>query len=108
MCYILSLIVLYDSLYCVWYNIEPHLIHIQAVLVEAGSRSARLRKIAPRNRDLIQAPGNWSSYELADKPGFLLNHCCGLMFFFDKPANDERTFRNDATWQLKEPKNPSM
>ncbi|KAK3237184.1 hypothetical protein CYMTET_45080 [Cymbomonas tetramitiformis] len=76
----------------VWYPQEKC---YRSVLVKYGDPRAHLRLIPARDgSDTLR------SFESAARPGFLLNHCDGLMWFFDGPANDESTFSKDASWKL--------
>ena len=45
-------------------------------------------------------PAPWFSLESAKHPGFLLNHCNGVLWFFDHPANNEQCFQADSSWRM--------
>jgi len=68
----------------------------QAVLVGGGMDDQRklLRTVPARNG----AAAPWCSYEHVDHPGYLLNHCNGMLWFFNAPKNNETCFGMDATW----------
>ena len=67
----------------------------KAVLVSDSDPSCHLRLAPPRN----QMEG-FISFESVQHPGFLLNHCNGKMWFFDRPANNEATFSADSSWKV--------
>ena len=55
-----------------------------------GAIRPTLRQVAARNG---AAMPEWFSLEAAHAPGFLLCHCNGSLWFFDRPANSEQIFR---------------
>eukprot|EP00325_Prymnesiales_sp_UTEX-LB-985_P019150 CAMPEP_0174754400 /NCGR_PEP_ID=MMETSP1094-20130205/105717_1 /TAXON_ID=156173 /ORGANISM="Chrysochromulina brevifilum, Strain UTEX LB 985" /LENGTH=924 /DNA_ID=CAMNT_0015960265 /DNA_START=87 /DNA_END=2861 /DNA_ORIENTATION=- len=63
---------------------------------ESSGAPPRLRQVAARNGD--DEP--WFSIEPLEAPGYRLCHCDGRLWFFDRPANSERIFAQDATWRL--------
>ena len=78
-------------------------VRLKAVLVARNSPEALLRVRPARNG----AGPPWFSLESAspqyNQHGYLLNHNCGLLFFFNRPANKEELFRQDATWSMCKP-----
>jgi len=67
----------------------------RSVLVEPDDPSALFRLVTARNGSKL-----YFSFESVKMPGHLLNHCDGLMWVFATPANNERVFSQDASWQV--------
>jgi len=74
-----------------WYPTEG----FKAVLVSDSDPSCRLRLAPARNHSQV-----YISFEPEQHPGHLLNHCDGLMWFFNRPANNEAIFSADSSWML--------
>lgn len=71
----------------------------KAVLVKPDpADQSHLLRMVPARNGLQDA--HYFSLESVQYPGFLLNHCGGLLWFFDRPANNEESFRQESTWSF--------
>ena len=67
----------------------------QSVLVSEPDPSCRLRVVPSRIHSQL-----YISFESVQHPGYLLNHCDGLMWFFNQPATNYSDFSEDSSWKV--------
>jgi hypothetical protein len=67
----------------------------EAVLVTESDPSKDLVVVPARNSNHL-----FDSFEPVAHPGYLLHHCDGIMWFFNKGAYGEGLFSKDASWKI--------